>query len=306
MPNGHVVGIIDPSHKERKYDRSGSKPRWFPPEELLSIAREADPRWSPWTYELLAAAIGELQDRGDHISTTALVAPCPRSVVLERREDHVIDMDRLWRSFRGTMVHYVLEDTARSTGVAEHRFHAQFAGGPLSCSPDLVTPDTIYDYKNVPTNPLYDYPKPYHSEQLQLNRYIVNHAEKVTRDGKVVTSFPFDYRSAEFKHLVIVYMDINGPKALETLHTVKQEGRQRGRREPYIWDDKLVESHFKDRYQSLQAALESYPEWPDGIEDLDWWGPNYDPENPWACPGWPFCSLRHTCLASRYPHGLVW
>jgi hypothetical protein len=301
-----VAGVIDPSHNERKVDKSGRLPQWFSKDQVLSAALHADPKWSPWTYELLAAALEEFQERGDQISTTSLVAPCPRSLVLERKAPYILHMDDVWRAFRGTMIHYVLEGTARTNSIAEHRFFAPFDAEEITCSPDLVTSDTIYDYKNTKQVPKYDYPYRSHVEQLQLNRYILNHATRVEKDGEVATQFPFDYRIANYQHLVVVYIDLDGPKPLEVTHSVEVKGRTRKRREPHIWTDGEVLEAFIPRFRSLRAALDSYPEWPDGIEDIEWWGSNPDPKDPWKCPGFPSCRLKGLCLASKRPNGLLW
>jgi hypothetical protein len=81
-----VIGVVDPSHKANK--ASATPPPWLPVEELLSKAYTAEPKWSPYTFEIINAALGEIEERGDNISTTTLTGPCPRSTVLERKEDY--------------------------------------------------------------------------------------------------------------------------------------------------------------------------------------------------------------------------
>jgi len=53
-----LVGIIDPSHEERKKDREGRLPKWFPRDELLTRFETASPKFSPYSYEVVAAADG--------------------------------------------------------------------------------------------------------------------------------------------------------------------------------------------------------------------------------------------------------
>jgi hypothetical protein len=298
-----VVGVVDPSHKANK--ASATPPPWLPVEELLSKAYTAEPKWSPYTFEIINAALGEIEERGDNISTTTLTGPCPRSTVLERKEDYVITMDDIWRAFRGTMVHYVLEGGARPNSIAEVRFFAPFAGDDLiSCKPDLITDDgSIWDYKNTAKNPNYDYPYKGNAEQVQLNRYIVSRATDWEKDGKP-TALPFDVRSMRFNHLVLVYMDLDGPKTLEVVKSVQVRNKTNEGTHPVkmpdIWTDAQVEETFTPRYQAMRAALESYPVWPEGVESV-WGGPKG-----WECPGYPYCPLKGKCLASRYPNGLVW
>lgn len=293
--------MLDPSHDERKALQAGRLPQWLTLEQAKSAALHADPSWSPWTYELLTAALNEIQDRGDNISTTALVGPCPRSTVLERKEGYIGDMDDLWRAFRGTMVHRVLEFSCRPESIAEARFYATVDGEEeISCSPDLVTPDSIWDYKNTKQNPKYDYPYRTHVLQLQFNRYIVNNMTRVEKDGKALTDFPFDPRTTSFQHLVVAYLDIDGPKPLEIKKSVEIPGQKRKRRVPDVWDDKQVLEELLPRYRAMRAAMDSYPVFPAGVEEL--WGG----EPTWACPGFPHCPLKGMCLASRWPKGLTW
>ena len=303
-----IVGIIDPSHNEKKADIGGRAPKWFPLDTVLLESLNGDPRWSSWDYELLAAAIGELQDRGSHISTTALTGPCPRSTVLERKEPYVASIDDLWRAFRGTMIHYVLEYTARPGSIAEARFFATLDGRhEISCSPDLVWGDTIKDYKNTKEVPRYDFMYKGHQLQLQFNRWIVNNATRWEKDGQPF-DLPFDVRTAQFEHLVCQYLDIDGPKAIETTKTVQVPTKTPGakatknQRVPAVWSDKAVMDELVPRYRAMRAALDSYPVWPEGIEEL-WGGPPG-----WRCPGYPYCPLPK-CLAKRYTKdkgGLVW
>lgn len=313
-----IVGAIAPDHDERKAAKAGRLPVWRPLDEILEQSLRATPKWSPWSYELLAAAIDEQEERGDNISTTALTSPCPRSVVLERKEPYVVSMDDLWRAFRGTMVHYVLEDTARPDSIAEVRFFAPIVGDELiSCKPDLVTADgTMWDYKNTAEVPRYDYPYAGHQEQLNFNRWIVNNAIKWEKDDEPY-NLPFDVRTLEFEHLAIMYMDIDGPKPLECIKTIQvptgpgARNPTKSKRVPDVWDDEKVMWGWKsydgqdipgivDRYKAMRVALDMYPEWPEGIEEI-WGGPKG-----WGCPGFPYCPLKGKCIASRYPNALIW
>lgn len=294
-----VAGVSDPSHKERKTDEPGRLPNWFTPDQLLHRAAGAEPGWGPWSYELLAAALAHIQERGDNISTTALTSACPRSTVLERKESYIADLDNLWRAFRGTLIHRTLELSARPGAVAETRFFAELPnGGELSCSPDLIEGFTMWDYKNTKQNPSYNYPYRSHTTQLQVNRWVVNNATRWEKDDKPF-DIPFNPRELNFRHLVVMYLDIDGPKPLETPYRKVTLPDGKFVREPYIWSDDEVLEWVTPRYDALRSALDAYPEWPDGVEEV--WGgePGY------TCPGPPLCKLPN-CLAKRFPHGLVW
>lgn len=302
-----LLGLVDPSHTQRRQDKPGELPRWLPTEELLQQAVDAGPKWSPWPYELIHAALEEWQER-DYISTTMLVGGCARSKVIERMEDFILDLDSLYASLRGTQIHRTLEHSARPGSIAEGRFFTTlYVPGKgdveVSCSPDLVTPADVVDYK-APTEqtgvPTYGYPWRSHVEQLQLNRYIVNHAERWDYSGDL----PFDPREVRFKHLYVVYLGPRGPKVIECQKSVEVELKSGGvgnKKFPDVWSDEEVEELLVPAVVGMVKALSAYPEWPEGLETY----PGFEGPVGWRCPGKPWCKLPD-CLAKRYPDGLRW
>ena len=324
-----LVGIIDPSHEERKKDREGRLPKWFPRDELLTRFETASPKFSPYSYEVVAAALDQWEDR-DYISTTMLVGGCARSKVLERREDFVLDLDGLWPAFRGTQVHRTLEFSFRPGAIAEGRFFTTlYVPGKgdveVSCSPDVITPRpaAVVDYK-APVDdrsiPSWGYNWPSYIDQLQFNRYIVNHAERwVLPEG---VDMAFDPRTLVFKHLYIVYLGSRGPKVIECQKAVDQPMKTKEGTKtvkvPDVWSDEYVEERLLPRLLGMVKALDGYPEWPEGLEEFPGFeGPalpdwliqahldNGAPDPRWKCPGKPWCKLPD-CLAKRYPYGLIW
>ena len=306
-----LVGIVDPSHDERKADEPGRLPKWFPRDEFLARFVSASPKYSPWTYELVAAALDQWQDR-DYISTTMLVGGCSRSKVLERKEAFIVDLDSLWPAFRGTQVHRTLEFFPRPGSLAEARFfttiYIKGAGDiEVSCSPDLVTqnPNAVVDYK-APVDdksiPSYGYPWASQVEQLQFNRYIVNHAERWDlREGDEI---PFNPRDLVFEHLYIVYLGSRWPKVIECQKSIDYQFKNENwgkKKVPDIWADDRVEDEIVPRLRAMVRALNAYPEWPEGLEDE----PGFEGPAGWRCPGRPWCKLPD-CLAKRYPDGMYW
>jgi len=305
-----LVGVIDPSHKAQS--ESWGKPGVLPPWVSLDAALEAaktDVKYSPWTYELMRAMFDEVQERGDHISVSALVAHCPRAEVLKRKEDYVTDLKDLYIPFRGTMVHRTLEHAASADAIAEARFYTSLDGIEFSCSPDLLTRTTLYDYKVTETPPSYNYPYVHHKEQVQFNAYVVRNWTKWEPagwkpGGEPIFFFPpFDPREHPVKHVVVVYL---GPKFVKSLEVEKKDevfdkktGKFKSATVPFVWSDKLVLKELKPRLAMLKEALEVYPEWPTGAEEV--WGG----EPSWLCPGPPLCFLPN-CLARRYPSRLIW
>lgn len=297
-----LLGLIDPSHAERRNDEPGRYPNWYTVSQLLHKAETTSPKWSPWTREMIVGALSEHQER-DYISTTMLVGGCPRSSVLERREDWIGSLDAMYASLRGTMLHAMLERSAGPGSCAEARFFTTIDDIELSCSPDLIRGDTMYDYKMTENPPTFDYPYKKHTMQLQYNRFIVNNAERWLYDGKPF-DIAFNPRELTFEHLVVVYLGPKGPKPIEVMKSKEvrtPNNKWIKRKLPHIMSDEEVLADISVRLHNMQRALDSYPVWPQGLEDEPGW------EGPagWGCPGAPICYLPN-CLGKRYPQGLTW
>lgn len=320
-----LVGIIDPSHYERAHAKAGRLPNWLTLDEALLLSQAPNPKWSPWTFELIQAALGEHQERGKRLSTTSLTAPCPRAEVLKRSVDYIGSLDDMYAALRGTMVHRTLETYTRLGAIAEGRFYTHIDDIEISGSPDLVTEDTVYDYK-VPAEatgvPSFGYPFRHQTEQLMMNAFILRHAEKWDLPPGL-NGLPFDPREHPVKHAVIVYLGPKMPKVIEYL--VSQEfttpsGVTKKLKRPYIWSDQEVLAGYDEddrKHGGLRAklhlmrnALDSYPDWPEPYYDPDtdttytaeyvWGG-----EPGWACPGAPICRIPG-CLAQRKPERYTW
>lgn len=307
-----LVGVIDPSHKEKARDTMGRLPSWLSLDDALKASE--DLKWSPYTPTLLNAMFSEFQER-DYISTTALIAHCPRAEVLKRKLDYVMDLDDMYVPFRGTMVHRTMEMYSHADAIAEHRFFVTIDGVEVSCSPDLLTARTLTDYKVTDNPPKYNYPYSSHKEQLEVNAFIVRNAERVAYNGHDVEfeALPFDPRKNPPQQLAIVYMSPKAPKVLTVEHTEQvfnaRTGKFKKAKVPELWSDEKVRAFIEPRLEVLQRALDApFVEakgkpldlaWPEGAEDI--WGG----EAGWHCPGPPLCLLPN-CLAKRYPNRLVW
>lgn len=307
-----LVGVVDPSHREKAAHVSGKLPKWVPLAEAME--KSADLKWAPYTPTLLRAIFSEFQER-DYISTSTLIAPCPRAVVLARKFDYVADLDALYVPWKGTMIHRTMEMYSDAEAIAEHRFFTTIGDVVVSCSPDLLTRRTLSDYKVTDSPPMYNYPWAHHKEQLEVNAFIVRHAERVEFQGKPVAfeDLPFDPRESVAEQLAIVYMGPKTPKVLAVEHTEQvfdgKTGKFKKAKVPEVWNDKKALAFIEPRLEAMTVALNSpYVEsgsrgrdllWPTGVEEL--WGG----EPTWHCPGPPLCHLPN-CLAKRYPHRLIW
>ena len=301
-----LVGVVDPSHKEQASDTMGRLPNWLTLDEALELSE--DPKWAPWTQVLIRAMFAEHQER-DYISTSMLVSHCPRAEVLKRKLDYVDDLSNMYVPFRGTMVHRTMELYAGPDDIAEHRFFMTIDGVEVSCSPDTLSRHSLWDYKVTDNPPMY-YPWKNHTEQVQVNAYIVRHAERVEHRDVVVpwADLPFDPRENPVTRVGLVYMSPKQPKVLVVEHTEdtfnETTGKFKRGKVPFVWSDRQVEKLIKPRLEALVTALNSpYADddllFPLGTEDL--WGGDAS----WRCPGQPLCKLPN-CLAKRYPGRLIW
>lgn len=297
-----LIGVIDPSHRERQRDKFGRHPEWLRLDDVLKQAEAASPKWSNWLYELMWCVLDGQQER-DYLSVTALTGGCMRSNVIERKEDYIGSLDGTYAALRGTMIHRTLENAARPGSIAEWRFWTTVDEQEISCSPDLVTYDSIIDWKTTENPPTFGYMWDGHKHQLQFNRFIFNNAEKWADPEGVMdrTDIPLDPHATKIQHLVIEYLGPKGPKLIETQKTEKGHNGGRNYKVPDVWTDAEVLKVLRPRMEAWQLAMDAYPAWPDGLENYPGW------EGPpgWRCIGAPLCYLPN-CLGKRFPDGLVW
>ncbi len=150
---------------------------------------------------------------------------------------------------------------------------------------------------------MYNNPWANHAEQVQFNAFIVRNATGFTRAGREGVNekqwnvLPFDPRKDVTKELALVYLGPKFPKVLMVERTTDYfdfvKGKEVRGKQPYIMSDEDVLKVLEPRVAMFKKALEVYPEWPEGAEEL--WGgePGY------TCPGTPLCKLPN-CLAKRW------
>lgn len=288
-----LIGVVDPAHSEAKRRTYGKEPPWLTLDQALKNAEDA--KYSPFTWELLNALFAEHQERGDLISSSALVSACPRSEIIARRTEYIAELRELYVPFRGTMVHRTMELYQHSEAIAEVRFYTTLRGIEVSCAPDLLTRTRLTDYK-VTEQPPFSYPWVEHKEQVEFNAFVCRNAEKYQRpdmdEASSITSvtigLPFDPTAHPVTEVVLCYL---GPKFPKTLR-VESKG------EPIIWDDETIDKEFGPRAEMFKQGLDVFPEFPENASSL--WGG----DESWKCPGPPICYFN--CLAKRWPNGLVW
>lgn len=293
-----LVGLVDPRHRERRADMPGRLPRWIPRDQLLAESVTWGPRESPWPYELLNAVLLETQDR-THFSTTLFTSPCKRGSVIERKADFIGWMDDMYSAIRGTLIHRTLEMAARPGSVAEVKFYSEVNDVEVSCTPDLLTDDSVFDWKTTKKLPTYDYPWGNHVKQLNYNRFLVNNATRWEKDGQPYELHinPWEWN---FEHLIAVYLGPEGVKVLEATESqqvpnVGDPTKTHAKRVPSVWPDEVVYTKLSTDLEAMQAALRSFPDWPAGLEEYEGW----DGPPSFKCPGIPLCHLPN-CLAKRW------
>jgi hypothetical protein len=198
------------------------------------------------------------------------------------------------------MVHRILENLARPNALAEWRFYAEVDGEVISGSPDLVTDDTIWDWKTTENPPQYNQMWPDHKLQLNINRFCFNNATKWDApDGQDPNAIALDPHNTRISHLAIVYLGPKGPKIVETEASIQIPNRTRPgmhkKNIPEVWDDATVLAELRPRIEAWQSAWAAYPNWPKGLEDY----PGWDGPPEWNCPGIPLCYFPN-CLAKRW------
>lgn len=277
--------------------------------EALEHTRERNNRCQ-WTYEILAAMFAAQTAHPSHadgsrISTTVLTNKCLRQLVFERQQEFVRPLENLWAMFRGTQFHAQLERFAHPDSYGEARFYVDDLGVQLpavkaalprkdrsfSGSPDLVDPNVgiLYDYKRTKEVPRFEHVWPDHVAQLNINRWLVDKADRV--ELKESDEWWSDYESAnaeypglkavnrstgaahwdmhhpavrarfvpmDWQELVIVYVDDKGPKPItvrESIRVPAKKGGFKNARIAVIWDDDTVEQYIADHYIDARRAL---------------------------------------------------
>lgn len=287
-----LVGVVDPSHREMARDTMGRLPNWLPLDEAL--AASADPKWAPWTQVMLRAMFDQHQER-DYISTSTLVSHCPRAEVIKRTMDYVDDLASMYVPFRGTAVHALMESYAGPEDIAEARFWTEVDGVEISCSPDIITASgQLLDYKFTENPPMYNSPYRNHTEQVQVNAFIVRNR---TRHSLA----PLEGRDVpDITELGLVYMGPKAPKVLrvEATETIVRNGKLVKAKVPSVWDDDQVLDLIRPRIETFMEVLEHGNVSPQATK---LWGG----DTTLRCPGAPLCLLPF-CIAKRYPDRLIW
>ncbi len=225
-----------------------------PFDEALAAA-EADGEWEGMPFEVLSGIRKQVTaDRPDAISVTQTLS-CPRKVFLQGTEDYYVSPMDNFATFRGTIVHTMLEDNKTDDGVTEERFTRDHRGIIISGSPDSVRSIDrgrrgdrflIRDWKSAKALPKYDNAYTNHQQQVNLYRWLL-------------------HLDPERTDLEVVYVSMEGVRILRL-------------KPSQVWSDAEVEAFLDRRLMPLQAQRDAgRPVAYYSVEEGDLWQCDYCP-----------------------------
>jgi hypothetical protein len=210
-------------------------------------------------YEVLNGMYQQaIKERPDAVTVTSLLQN-PRHVKLERANAYFAEPEKNFATFRGNIVHSIMEQYGDPGSTIEERVERDFKGTTISGQPDTVQirltngRTLLRDWKSTKELPRYDNPYSNHMAQVNLYRWILG----------------LDPESTD---LEVVYVSMEGIK----INPLKHGGTsQRGRKiTEQHWSDEKVEEFIDKRLTLFNVEpILRYEDIPE--EDL--WLCNYSP-----------------------------
>lgn len=254
----------------RRKDTTLPQVGWYDPEtkrrglfeEILEEARQhGDAMGFP--YEVLNGMHQQaLKERPDAVTVTSLLAN-PRHVKLERANAYFAEPAQNYATFRGNIVHSIMEQYGDAGSVIEERVDRVFTGTTgettISGQPDTVQLRStngrtlLRDWKSTKELPRYDNAYSNHMAQVNLYRWILG-------------------LDPEQTDLEVVYVSMDGIKIIPLKHGGTSA---RGR--------KITEQHWSDERvaEFIEQRLTLYNTQPilryEDIPEDDLWMCNYSP-----------------------------
>lgn len=239
---------------------------WYDPEtkrrgtfeEILAEAKEhGDSMGFP--YEVLnGMAQQAVKERPDAVTVTSLLAN-PRHVKLERANEYFSEPGNNYATFRGNIVHSIMEQYGSDDSTIEQRVEREFGEIVISGQPDTVQIRTtngrtlLRDWKSTKELPRYDNAYSNHMAQVNLYRWVLG-LDPVSTD------------------LEVVYVSMEGVKIIPLKHGGRS-ARGRAISEQH-WSDERVNKFIEERLTlyNVQPILKY-----EDIPDDDMWMCNYSP-----------------------------
>lgn len=241
------VGWYDPDTKRRGLF-----------EEILEEAEQhGDAMGFP--YEILAGMKEQVTKvRPDAVTVTSLLSN-PRHVKLERANAYFADPKNNYATFRGSIVHNILEGLGDEGSQIEERISRDFNGSPISGQPDTVRirqtngRTLLRDWKTTKELPRYDNAYTNHMQQVNLYRWLLG-------------------LDPEQTDLEVVYISMEGVKIAALKHGgVSARGRKITEQH---WNDERVEKFIEERLAlyNVEPILKY-----EDVPDTDLWMCGYSP-----------------------------
>lgn len=174
-------------------------------------------------YPVLKGIAEQVAEERNFISITSLLG-CLRGAYFLRTNEVYVSPEDLYYSFRGIMIHKIVEDNPHPDSITEERFYRTLYGLKISGRPDCIIPSKgiLKDYKSCKAVPRYDRCYKNHIEQLNGYKWLIE-------------------PKYEIKKLEVCYLDMMGEKRCEAP----------------IWDSKRTKSFLTERILVLNDAFKN-------------------------------------------------
>lgn len=215
--------------------------------------------YSGWPYEVLVGMKEQLtKPRPDGITVTTLLSN-PRHAALEKQVEFFDTPDNNYATFRGSLIHEIMERYGGADSTIEQRVSREFQGITISGQPDTVQlrgiegRTLLRDWKSTKDLPRYDSAYTNHQRQVNLYRWLLQ-LDPATTD------------------LEVVYVSMVGVKIARLKHGGRT-ARNRAIPEQH-WSDEQVEEFITQRLDLFDRdGILPYNE----IPEDDLWMCNYSP-----------------------------
>lgn len=212
---------------------------WFDPSTQRRVLfddaiEEAQVHGDAFGYplEVLTGMRAQLEKVRPDVMTVTTLLSNPRHVKLERANDYFATPDSNFATYRGSIIHQILEDNADAESDTEIRMSRTFNGVEISGQPDSVRirrtngRTLLRDWKSTKELPRYDNAYSNHQQQVNLYRWLLELDPTET-------------------DLEIVYISMEGVKIVPLKHGGRSV-RGRAITEQH-WDDSKVEAFIQER-----------------------------------------------------------
>ena len=198
------------------------------------------------------------KERPDAMTVTRLLSN-PRHVKLEAANDYFAEPESNYATFRGSIVHQILEDNADGDSITEIRMSRTLDDVEISGQPDSVRlretngRTLLRDWKTTNELPKYNSPYKNHIQQVNMYRWLLE-------------------LDPENTDLEVVYISMDGIKILPLTHAGRT-ARGRAIAEQH-WPDEKVEAFMRERLTLHQVQpILKYAD----IPEDDQWMCRYSP-----------------------------